>query len=377
MARTARLAPQARTRWSSSPSAPGIGAGIVLDGVLLRGAKGIAGEIGYLPSFADNSTGSNEYDGVGSGPLERYVAKHGIMSRYEARSGSRLEVHEIFAAATAGDARASEVLDDTARPRSGGWPPSSRPSPSTPPRSSSAAPSASARSSWPGCRAACRACPARPRPGSAPPAWARTPTWSGRQQSDSRACTRPSSSPPPRRPSPSALRRGGDSGRLHRWRARRGVRSRQSKRRRLMSASNGDVGRQVAERLQEGPRARGGSRLPPARHRCREHHRQRGQLRQDAPRRARPARLRLPPDRGLPPRPPQSLVRAQRRGRRAAPALHRPQRHGPCARLERTLGRDRAREPLLRRHRGRRDLGARKRRPQGRNLRLLGGPAPA
>ena len=99
----------------------GIGAGVVLDGVLLRGAKGIAGEIGYLPSFAGDAggagsnSGSNEYNGVGSGPLERYVAKHGIMSRYEAQSGSRLEVHEIFAAADDGDARASEVLDDTAR----------------------------------------------------------------------------------------------------------------------------------------------------------------------------------------------------------------------------------------------------------------------
>ena len=236
----------------------GIGAGVVLDGVLLRGAKGIAGEIGYLPSFAGDAggagsnSGSNEYNGIGSGPLERYVAKHGIMSRYEAQSGSRLEVHEIFAAADDGDARASEVLDDTAREI--------------------------------GRVAAILALAINPAQilfggsiGERPELLARVQRRLPRLPGEAAPRIRPArlgphanlvgagsdrTLAPPRDPLPAPrpgghphppLRRGGDSGQLHRRCARKCRRFRQSKRGRLVSASSSNIGRQVAERLQEEP----------------------------------------------------------------------------------------------------------------------------
>lgn len=89
----------------------GIGAGLIVNGALTRGAYGAAGELGYLPFGADPF----EAESLRVGALERVVATHGIRSHFQRLTGRDLTVPEIFAAAGAGDAAAHEVLQATAR----------------------------------------------------------------------------------------------------------------------------------------------------------------------------------------------------------------------------------------------------------------------
>ena len=89
----------------------GIGSGMILAGELVHGADNAAGEMGFLPFGADPF----ERESLRAGAFERQVASAGIRRRYAAHSGEELEVPEIFALATAGDAAAGEVLDETAR----------------------------------------------------------------------------------------------------------------------------------------------------------------------------------------------------------------------------------------------------------------------
>jgi predicted NBD/HSP70 family sugar kinase/biotin operon repressor len=89
----------------------GIGAGFLVGGEILRGARGAAGELGYLPFGADPF----EPESRRAGALERVVATQGIRDAYEARTGRRPEVPAIFDAAATGDADAREVIEETAR----------------------------------------------------------------------------------------------------------------------------------------------------------------------------------------------------------------------------------------------------------------------
>lgn len=89
----------------------GIGAGIMVNGALLRGATGAAGELGYLPFGADPF----EPESLRVGAFERVTATHGIRAAYQAATGGALEVPQVFAAAEAGDAAARAVLDGVAR----------------------------------------------------------------------------------------------------------------------------------------------------------------------------------------------------------------------------------------------------------------------
>lgn len=89
----------------------GIGAGIVMGGTLLRGHSGAAGEIGYLPFGADPF----EPESLDTGALERAAATDAIIQGFEARSGHRLTVPEVFDAAAAGDRHAQETLDAVSR----------------------------------------------------------------------------------------------------------------------------------------------------------------------------------------------------------------------------------------------------------------------
>jgi predicted NBD/HSP70 family sugar kinase len=89
----------------------GIGAGLIVNGALLRGATGAAGELGYLPFGADPF----EIESMRVGAFERVTATQGIRSAYQAATGRAIEVPAIFAAAAAGDAAAQLVLDDVAR----------------------------------------------------------------------------------------------------------------------------------------------------------------------------------------------------------------------------------------------------------------------
>lgn len=89
----------------------GIGAGLIVNGALLRGATGAAGELGYLPFGADPF----EAESLRVGAFERVTATHGIRSAYQAATGRYLTVPAIFDAASAGDGAAQAVLDGVAR----------------------------------------------------------------------------------------------------------------------------------------------------------------------------------------------------------------------------------------------------------------------
>ncbi len=89
----------------------GIGAGIVVDGHLVRGRFGGAGEIGFLPFGADPF----EAESLSTGALERVAATEAIMSLHESLSGRRADVIKVFAAAKGGDAHAIHALDAVAR----------------------------------------------------------------------------------------------------------------------------------------------------------------------------------------------------------------------------------------------------------------------
>lgn len=79
----------------------GVGMGIVAGGRLQRGASGAAGEIASLP--------------VGGATLEEVAGGVGVARRFAARGdGSAASARGVFDAAEAGDAAASEVLEEQA-----------------------------------------------------------------------------------------------------------------------------------------------------------------------------------------------------------------------------------------------------------------------
>ena len=97
----------------------GVGAGIVTGGQLLRGAHGLAGEIGYLQSA------STEHEAVRMdeiGALERQIGGLGIERRWrellagqaDAERLETLHAPQIFDRAEAGDALAQELMRWTA-----------------------------------------------------------------------------------------------------------------------------------------------------------------------------------------------------------------------------------------------------------------------
>ncbi|MEM7446093.1 MAG: ROK family protein, partial [Pseudomonadota bacterium] len=89
----------------------GLGAGIMIGGNLIRGARGAAGELGYLPFGSDPFNAESRRVGA----LERRIGTVGIEGRYRELTGNEAGVPEIFDLAHAGDSAATEVLDDTAR----------------------------------------------------------------------------------------------------------------------------------------------------------------------------------------------------------------------------------------------------------------------
>lgn len=86
----------------------GVGMGIVVNGEILRGAHGAAGEIGSMP-----------YSGsVPEQPPRHYeapVSTSGILSAYQAAGGQLNTVREIFDAADAGDRVARAAIDQCLR----------------------------------------------------------------------------------------------------------------------------------------------------------------------------------------------------------------------------------------------------------------------
>lgn len=100
----------------------GIGLGIVIDGQLLRGARGGAGEVAYLPIGADPS----HPEALRFGALEVAAATGGLRRSLAdalqsapptavSTIAADSDFHELFTAAAAGDATASSVVDREAR----------------------------------------------------------------------------------------------------------------------------------------------------------------------------------------------------------------------------------------------------------------------
>ncbi len=89
----------------------GIGAGIIVNGELVRGAANAAGELGFLPFGADPF----EPASLRIGALERVTATAGMRMRFRDLSGRSLDVPGIFDAADEGDSAALTVIDETAR----------------------------------------------------------------------------------------------------------------------------------------------------------------------------------------------------------------------------------------------------------------------
>ena len=89
----------------------GVGMGIIANGTLLRGSRGAAGEIGFLPFGADALDPAHHI----RGPFEEVTAGDAVSSRYQKRTGSSLHPEDIFGRAAAGEQSAIEAVDEEAR----------------------------------------------------------------------------------------------------------------------------------------------------------------------------------------------------------------------------------------------------------------------
>ena len=89
----------------------GVGLGLIINGKLVRGSAGAAGEIAYLPIGAQ----THSSDALAVGAFELEVGAAGILRRYRAIGSKPVAtVQDVFAALAAGDEAASLVLDATA-----------------------------------------------------------------------------------------------------------------------------------------------------------------------------------------------------------------------------------------------------------------------
>ena len=90
----------------------GIGMGLIADGQVLRGARGAAGEIAYLPFGADPF----DSRGYRHGTLESALGSQAILERYRGFGGeATTDVRGIFERLSHDDAAAQATLDEVAR----------------------------------------------------------------------------------------------------------------------------------------------------------------------------------------------------------------------------------------------------------------------
>lgn len=90
----------------------GVGLGLCINGQLIRGENGAAGEIAYLPIGGDPLQAESRVQGC----LEYQIGAAGLMRRYLERSGIAVDsVSEVFERAQADDLLAAGVIDETAR----------------------------------------------------------------------------------------------------------------------------------------------------------------------------------------------------------------------------------------------------------------------
>jgi predicted NBD/HSP70 family sugar kinase len=91
----------------------GIGAGIFVDGQLVRGARGAAGEVAFLPLFGDLT----DPWAVENGLIESVVGTKGITKRYQelTKSDKQVTVKEIFELASKGQPDALTVVQEVGK----------------------------------------------------------------------------------------------------------------------------------------------------------------------------------------------------------------------------------------------------------------------
>lgn len=91
----------------------GCGGGVAVDGRLVEGAHGVAGEWGHTPlpwPSADEAPGPACWCGL-NGCLETWVSGSGLQRDHMARTGQSLTAEDVAAAARAGEAEARLSLD--------------------------------------------------------------------------------------------------------------------------------------------------------------------------------------------------------------------------------------------------------------------------
>jgi len=90
----------------------GVGLGLYVNGRLVRGENGAAGEIGYLPIGGDPLQAECRLQGC----LEYQIGATGVVRRYREAGGSEVESErQVFERAQAGDPVAANVVEETAR----------------------------------------------------------------------------------------------------------------------------------------------------------------------------------------------------------------------------------------------------------------------
>ena len=90
----------------------GVGLGLYVNGRLVRGENGAAGEIGYLPIGGDPLRAESRLQGC----LEYQIGATGVLRRYREAGGSEVESErQVFERMQAGDPIAAGVVDETAR----------------------------------------------------------------------------------------------------------------------------------------------------------------------------------------------------------------------------------------------------------------------
>jgi predicted NBD/HSP70 family sugar kinase len=92
----------------------GIAMGLVIGGLLVRGAHGVAGEIAYLPLTGD--TDVDEHEARKRGTFEAAAGASSVVRAARRMGmGGALSARRVFEAAAAGDPRAVSVVADEAR----------------------------------------------------------------------------------------------------------------------------------------------------------------------------------------------------------------------------------------------------------------------
>ena len=90
----------------------GVGLGLYINGRLVRGENGAAGEIGYLPIGGDPLQAESRLQGC----LEYQVGAAGVVRRYREAGGTAVDSErQVFELAQGGDLTAAHVVDETAR----------------------------------------------------------------------------------------------------------------------------------------------------------------------------------------------------------------------------------------------------------------------